>query len=98
MNTILKVHAKYSAMHIGLLSGIHWGLAISNHDLQKDFLNSSLVNRMHFWAGCSGVVGGMYISNTLCYSSMLLSEKLVYLSGYPVLYLGLFTLDALLVK
>lgn len=42
LNTLLKINAKYSSMHLGLLFGIHWGLAITSHDLQKDFINSSL--------------------------------------------------------
>ena len=90
VNSLLKFNAKYTAMHISLLGGIHWGFAIANHDLQKNFLDSSIFNRIHFTLTSGSVMSALAISNYLCYETILLADKLPFLAAYSGLYFGIY--------
>ncbi len=62
------MYAKYAAINLCFGAGIHWGFAMSMHDMQFDSINSSPEAKKHFLLASVPLFSTITLTNTLCYS------------------------------
>jgi len=91
---------KYTGFHLAFMSGIHWGFAISEHDLQDDAVNSSPDVRNQFLMASVPLVLSFLLTGNLVYgfAASSLNYKMLNLAGMLGLHLFLFIKESLMFR
>jgi len=91
---------KYSGLHLTFMSGIHWGFAISEHDLQDDSISSSPFVRSYFLLSTIPMILSFLLTGNLVYHFIdsTLNFKMLNLAGVMGLHLAIFFGDVFMFK
>ncbi|CAD8051950.1 unnamed protein product [Paramecium sonneborni] len=66
---LMHATLKYASINLAFQAGIHWGFAMSQHETQLDWLNSSSEARKTFFLASIPIIGAILVSQYFLYGN-----------------------------
>ncbi|CAD8048791.1 unnamed protein product [Paramecium sonneborni] len=66
---LMHASLKYASINLAFQAGIHWGFAMSQHETQLDWLNSSSEARTTFFLATIPIIGAILVSQYFLYGN-----------------------------
>ncbi|CAK55721.1 unnamed protein product (macronuclear) [Paramecium tetraurelia] len=90
---LMHATIKYASINVAFQSGIHWGFAMSQHETQLDWLNSSSEARTTFFLASIPIIGAILISQYFLYGNNDNIQSISAIIGTAILNLMVTGLD-----